>query len=98
MYEEDERTFESSNKCWICNKLFHAGDNKVRDHYHIIEKYRGSVRWSCNIKLKMTKKVPVMFHNLSDYDNHLIMEEIDKFYAKVNVIPDGLEKYMAFTI
>ena len=26
------------------------------------------------------------------------MKEIDKFDVKVNVIPNGLEKYMAFTI
>ena len=32
---EDETRFQSSNKCWICNKLFAAGDNKVRDHDHV---------------------------------------------------------------
>ena len=30
--------------------------------------------------------------------SHLIMQEIGKFDVKVNVIPNGLEKYMAFTI
>ena len=29
MSEEDEKRFQSSNKCWICNKLFDAGDNEV---------------------------------------------------------------------
>ena len=37
---EDEQRFQSSNKCQICNKLFDVGDNIVRDHYHILEKYR----------------------------------------------------------
>ena len=46
----------------------------------------------------MTKKVPVIFHNLKGYDSHLIMQEIGKFDVKVNVIPNRLEKYMAFTI
>ena len=46
----------------------------------------------------MTKKVPVIFHNLRGYDSHLIMQEINKFDVKLNVIPNGLEKYMAFTI
>ena len=32
---EDKRRFQSSNKCWIYNKLFVAGDNKVRDHDHV---------------------------------------------------------------
>ena len=37
-------------------------------------------------------------HNLRGYDSYLIINEIDKFDVKVNVIPNGLEKYMAFTI
>ena len=39
-----------------------------------------------------------MFHNLKGCDYHLIMNEIGKFHVKVDVIPKGLEKYMAFTI
>ena len=34
MSAEDEQIFQSSNKCWIYDKLFHAGDNKVRGHCH----------------------------------------------------------------
>ena len=30
------------------------------------------------------------------YDSHLIFNELDKFGAKINVITNGLEKYMAF--
>ena len=37
-----------------------------------------------------------MFHNLRGYDSHLIFCEPNKFYVKVNVMPNGLEKYMAF--
>ena len=98
MYAGDEERFQLSNICWICDKLFDAGDNKVRDHCHITGKYRGSAHWSCDIKLKLTKKVPVIFHNLRGYDIYLIMGEIDKFDVKVSVTPNRLEKYMAFTI
>ena len=38
MYVEDEKSFKSSNKCKICNKLFAVGDNKVRDHDHVTGK------------------------------------------------------------
>ena len=48
MSENNEQRFQSSDKCWICNKLFDVGDNKVRDHCHITGKYRGSANWSCN--------------------------------------------------
>ena len=37
-----------------------------------------------------------MFHNLKGYDSHLIFSELHKFNLKVDVIPNGLEKYMAF--
>ena len=65
-------------------------NNKVRDNFHIIGKYRGAAHWSCNINLKLSKKVPVIFHNLKGYDSHL--------NYKVSVIPNGLEKYMSFTL
>ena len=37
----DEMKFQSSNKSWICNKLFVAGYNKVRDHDNVTGKYKG---------------------------------------------------------
>ena len=46
----------------------------------------------------MTKKVPVIFHKLKGYDSHLMFKELSKFNVKINVIPNGLEKYIAFTI
>ena len=61
MSVEDQRRFQSANKCWICNKLFFAGDLD-----HVTGKYRDSAHCSCNINLKLTKKVPVIFHNLKD--------------------------------
>ena len=53
---------------------------------------------SSNVNLKLTKKVPVIFHNVQGYDSHLIINEIGKFDVKADVIPNGLEKYMTFTI
>ena len=87
---KDEQRFQSSYKFRICDKLFDVEDNKVRDHCQVKEKYRGSAHWSCNNNLKLTKKVPVIFHNLKSYNSHLIMKEID--------IPNGLEKYIAFAV
>ena len=58
------------------------GDNKVRDHDHITGKGGGSAHRGCNINLKLTKNIPVIFHNLIGYDSHLIMQETGKFDAK----------------
>ena len=35
MIKEEEKIFELSNKCWICDKLFDLVDDKVRDNCHI---------------------------------------------------------------
>ena len=43
----------------------------------------------------MTKKVPVIFHNLRGYGSHLIFGELKNFDGNIDVIPNGLETYMA---
>ena len=40
----------------------------------------------------------VVFHYQKNYDSHLTMQEIGKFSLKINVIPNGFEKYMSFRI
>ena len=92
MSTEEER-FQLSNSCWICDRLFGVGDDRVRDHCHITRKYRGAAHWSCNINLKTSKKIPTIFHNLKGYDSHLIIKKVNKFDVKVDVIPNRLEKY-----
>ena len=96
MSEEEEHLFQQSNSCWICKKLIDNDDEKVRDHCHVTGKFRGAAHWDCNINFQLTKNVPVIFHNLRGYDSHLIFNELDKFDVKIKVIPNGLEKYMAF--
>ena len=63
MSAEKEKRFQPSNICWICNRLFDVAHDKVRDHCHITGKYRGAAHWSCNVNLKMSKTIPVIFHN-----------------------------------
>ena len=45
---EEEEQFQSSNTCWVWEKLIHDDDEKVSDHYHITGKFRGAAHWSCN--------------------------------------------------
>ena len=99
MNVEENAKFELANICRICDGLIENCDNKVKDCCHIASKYRGAAHYSCNINLKITKKVPVIFHNLKGYDSHLIFKELNKLSdLKISVIPNGLEKYMAFTL
>ena len=61
-------------------------------------KFRGAAHWSWNINLQLTKKVPIIFHNLRGYDTHLVFDDLKKFDVKIDVIPNGLKKYMAFIL
>ena len=39
-----------------------------------------------------------MFHNLRGHDSHLKMQKLVKFGVEIDAIPNGLEKYKAFTV
>ena len=42
MTKKDNEYFENPRKCWICDDAFFDADVKVKDHFHITGKYRGS--------------------------------------------------------
>ena len=82
---EEEHLFQKSNNCWICKKFINNNnEGKVRDHCHRTGRFRGAAHRKCNANLKLTKKVPVIFHNLKGYDSHLIFNELHKFDVKIN--------------
>ena len=66
MSKEDIKHFKSSTKCWVYDNDCVDNDIKVRDHYHITGKYRGSAHRDCNINLKLNHKNPVIFHSLKN--------------------------------
>ena len=98
MSAKEEEMFQDTCSCWICGKLFDLIDEKVRDYCHISGKFRGVAHFSCNAHFKISRRVSVMFHNLKGYDGHLIMKELSNFDVSIDVIPCGLEKYMAFIV
>ena len=98
MTKEDNEDFKNFSECWICDNDYIDGDVRVRDYCYITWNNRGSAHRDCNINLKLNRKIPVVLHNLKNYDSHLIMEQLGKFILKRSVVPDGLEKYMSITI
>ena len=84
MSEEEEEQFQSSNTCWIGEKLIDDGHEKVRDHCHVTEKFRGAAHRDCNINLQLTKKVPLIFHNLIGYDSQLVFDKLNRFHMKID--------------
>ena len=47
------------------------------------------------LNVKLNPKIPIVFHNLKSY-LHFIRQKLGKFDLKINVIPNGLQKYISF--
>ena len=73
---------------------------KVHDHCHYTGLYRGAAHNNCNLKYKIPKHIPIVFHNLSGYDAHLFIRQLgEKFQRKdIGVIAENKEKYISFNV
>ena len=91
MSEEDENNYKNSEICWICNT--------VRDHCYITGKFRSPAHKECNSKLRISRKIPIIFHNLEVYDGQIIFKEQHNFNnTDIQVIPKSSEKYMTIVV
>ena len=73
----------------------------VKDHDHISGKFRGAAHSACNKKLRLnvkTLEIPVVFHNLQNYDAHLIMQEISNVGGELSCLAKNMEKYISFSL
>ena len=87
--------------CYICKKEFDKGDKKnfkARDHCHYTGKYRGAAHNICNLRYKIPKEIPVVFHNGSTYDCYFIIKElVKKFDGNFECLGENTEKYVTFS-
>ena len=96
MTTQDGEIYNNSQICWIWKEDLNA--NKVRDHCHITGKFRGAAHHQCNLKLKIPKKLRIIFHNLEGCDGHTIFKELNNFDVTIDVIPKTIEKYMSIIV
>ena len=96
MTSEDEEIYNNSHICWICKQELNM--DKVRDHCHVTGKFRGAAHNKCNSKLRIPKKLPIIFHNLQGYDGHIIFKKLNNFDVDISVILKGLDKYMSIIV
>ena len=96
---DDVERYQNSQICWICNEKINNDKDKERDHCHITSKFRGDAHKKCNLKLKIPRKLPIIFHNLEGYDGHIIFKELNNFdVIDIQVIPKISEKYMSIIV
>ncbi len=70
---------------------------KCRDHCHITGKYRGAACDKCNLRMRVPKFIPVLFHNLEGYDSHLFVKSLGLEKGDIKCIPKTDEKYISFS-
>lgn len=86
-----------AEECHICERPFAEGEIKVRDHSHLTGHYRGAAHNACNLNYKEPRHIPVVFHNLTNYDAHFIIKALAKTPGSIQVIPQNEERYISFT-
>ena len=105
--DNEKVLYDNEKQCYICEKEFRADKKskdyknkcKVRDHCHFTGKYRGAAHTICNLKYKVPKDIPGVFHNGSIYDNHLIIKQISKdVRGYFTCTGENTEKYISFSM
>ena len=106
MTDEDKKDFETATHCFICGDKFKNSYKnekeaekykKVRDHCQCTGKYRGCAHSICNLNFcNRYFKIPVFFHNMKNYDGHLIIQNAEKLSnkKKIDVIAQNSEKFI----
>ena len=64
---------------------------------HLTGKFRGAAHESCNLKYKVPKFFPVVFHNLSGYESHLFIKTLGNSEGDISCIANNDENYISFT-
>ncbi|XP_073979977.1 uncharacterized protein [Rhodnius prolixus] len=95
--ELEEREWKAAKICYLCKQAFTEDNHKVHDHCHISGMYRGPVCNKCNLQCRTPNYVPVIIHNLSGYDAHLIIKELAKAPGRIDILPHSEENFISFT-
>ena len=108
MTDSEKDQHKKTESCYACGIEFKATrvnektkkEEKVikcADHCHITGKYRGAACDKCNLRMRVPKFVPVLFHNLEGYDAHLFVKSLRLEEGDIKCIPKTDEKYISFS-
>jgi len=117
MSYDDRRRHRATKTCVNCGCYFTHQNYKVYHHDHVTGEYLFPVCNNCNLQLKPKKCpkntyfLPVMMHNLKNYDSHFIIKHFEKKYTEnqqkktqnisfddIHIIPQNGERFLQFQI
>ena len=84
----DIKDFKYKNKCYINQKVIHHNhmlkDNNIADY----------ICNNCNLKIKNTKELIVLFHNSKGYDNSYMIDIFSKIEnVRINCLAENQERF-----
>lgn len=95
--QQQQLKHDAATKCALCENTFNQTCIKVCDHNHLTGLYRGAYCSKCNLNIKLPSHIPVLFHNLSGYDSHFLVQTLGMFRNRISLIPDTSEKFISFS-
>ena len=93
---EENKSYRKQKICHMCRKKFCTNDekyHKVKDHCHYTGKYRSATNNVCNLRYTTPKEIPIVFHNSSKCDYHLIIKELaEEFEGQFECLGENTDK------
>ena len=89
--DDEKFKYEESKQCYLCDQpintnkqsKYYMNYEKVIDHFHYTGKYRGASHSLCNLQYQEEIDIPVIIHNGSNYDFHLLIKDLAKEFKSV---------------
>jgi hypothetical protein len=99
MTKEDRVKLKKRQKCYLCHAHMQPSE-RVLDHDHLTGKFLGVAHNACNLKRKEDFSIACFAHNLSGYDSHLLVRDLNRHPAVTDIRPIALnfEKFKCFTV
>ena len=89
----EKELFQKATHCASCMCLFDGKVTKCQDHDHVTGEYRAALCRECNFKMCLSRnKLPVVFHNLMNYDGHIVINSLAQLNK--NIIGPSLVSYL----
>ena len=107
LIDDDKFKYKESKQCYLCGQSFNTNKQskyymnykEVRDHCHYTGKYRGDAHSLCNLRYQEERDIPVIIHNGSNYDFHLLIKDLAKeFKSDIYCLGKNMEKYISFSV
>ena len=98
---KESESYHEKKVCHIYKKIsnYYKKYYKVRDHCHFTGKYKGATHYICNLKYKIPKEIPVIFHNGSTYGyGFIIKEPAEEFEGQFKCLGADTGRYITFLV